>query len=282
MKKLNYDVSQKFQKGAIALALVASFLTACGTGRETTEEPTTTSQTEVEQPIERAEESNVILAELPGNVDQYVGRNISVRGDVEREVGKTAFLIQSDRGEDVLVINATGQPFVLPTGNPVSEQIQVTGGVAKLVIADIEREYGLDLDPNLFVEYEDRPVIIAQSIALAPQPEEITENPDPYFNKVIAVPGQIARKISPTSFTIQDDPFFAGEQVLVISREPVPALEPQEEVVVTGVLRPYDAAAFERDYNLGWAPDLRQKIEAEYTKNPVFIAEEVYPSATKD
>ena len=47
----------------------------------------------------------------------------------------------------------------------------------------------LTLDPNLFVDYEDKPVIVivAQSIALSPDPGNITANPDVYYNKRIAV-----------------------------------------------------------------------------------------------
>ena len=57
----------------------------------------------------------------------------------------------------------------------------------QLVIADLEREYNLDLDPELYVDYEDRPALIAESMAFSPDPEEITEEPEQYYGQPIAV-----------------------------------------------------------------------------------------------
>ena len=44
-------------------------------------------------------------------------------------------------------------------------------------------------------------------------------------------------------------------------------------------LRPFVAAEFEEEYNLTWDLDLQEQLEAEYTEQPVLVANEVYPSA---
>ena len=56
----------------------------------------------------------------------------------------------------------------------------MTGEVTEFVLADIESAYDLDLDPDLYVYYTDKPAIIAQALAIAPEPGEIAEEPSQY------------------------------------------------------------------------------------------------------
>jgi hypothetical protein len=274
------------RKGTIGLASVMLLVTACGTPQTTVEEPAATedtpvAETQAEEPIEQQEQLNVRAGEITGNVEEYVGQTVSVRGEAERAVGESSFLLQDDQlfgGNEIIVVNATGTPFVIPDEEPTDE-VQVTGQVRELVVADLEQEFDLDLEPELYAEYENRPAIVAQSIVFAPDPEEISEDPEQYYGQPIAVSGEVAEQLSPNTFTIQDEGLFSGENVLVVGVTPDPALDANEEVVVTGVLRPYVAADFERDYDLGWDLEVQQQIEAEYTEKPVLVAEEVYPSA---
>ncbi len=284
--KTHHFTSSVVRKGAIGLVSATLFLTACGTPQATTEEPAATENTpvagtQVEEPIEQQEQLNVQAGEIMGNVEEYVGQTVSVRGEAERAVGESSFLLQDDQlfgGEELIVVNATGTPFVIPDDEP-TEQVQVTGEVRELVVAEFEREYGLDLEPELYAEYENRPAIVAQSIAFAPDPEEVSEEPEQYYGRTIAVSGEIGEQIAPDTFTIRDEGLFGGEEILVVGVTPDPALDENEEVVVTGVLRSYVAAEFERDYDLGWDLNVRQQIEAEYTERPVLVADGVYPSA---
>ncbi len=48
----------------------------------------------------------------------------------------------------------------------------VTGTVRKLVVADIEREFDLDLDPEFEVEFRDRPIVIADDITPDISPDD--------------------------------------------------------------------------------------------------------------
>lgn len=217
----DFFANSVLHKGAVGLASMALLLTACGTPQPTTEEPATTEDTPVaaqtEEPIEPQERLNVQAGEITGNVEEYVGQTVSVRGEAERAVGDSSFLLQDDQlfgGNEIIVVNATGKPFVVPDDEPTDE-VQVTGEVRELVVADLEREYRLDLDPTLYAEYENRPAIVAQSIAFAPDPEEVSEEPEQYYNQTIAVSGEVAEQLAPNTFTIQDEGLFGGESVLV-------------------------------------------------------------------
>lgn len=284
MTQSNHQYLNRFRNGAIALVLASTAaLAACGpTNEPVAEEPIAEPDVAVEEPAEIAEEYNVALGELTGNVEDYLGQSVSVRGEAEAAVSETAFLLQDDQlfgGEEVIVFNATGTPFLLPTDDEPTEDVQVTGEVRQLVIADFEREYGLDLDPQLYAEYEDRPAIVAESIAFSPDPEEVTEQPEQYYGQTIAVSGEIGELLSDNTFQLQEEGWFEGDEVLVIGASTLPTLDEAEEVVVTGTLRPFVAAEFERDYDLTWDLDLQEQLEAEYTERPVLVAEEVYPGA---
>lgn len=284
----NIRSNNRWQKGAIALILSAGVLTACQTPQEpTVEEPAATSDIVTEdpevaqEPTTLQEGPNVELGELTGNIEEYVGQTVSVRGEAESAVGENAFLLQDDQlfgGEEVIVFNATGEPFLLPDDEP-TESVQITGEVQQLVLADLEREYNWTLEPELYTEYENRPAILAESIAFAPDPEEVSEEPEAYYNQTIAVEGAIGEQVAPNTFTIQEDQLFGGEEVLVIGTAPLQTYEAGEKVVITGVLRPFVAAEFERDYDLTWDLDVQEQIEANYTEKPVLVAEEVYPAA---
>lgn len=237
-----------------------------------------------EMPAETTTESeaadNITTEELSSGAEGIIGETVSIRSEIEETVDDSSFLLEDDQlfgGEDILVINASGEPFVLTEGDETP--VQVTGEVQQLIIAEFETEYGLDLDPTLYADYEDRPVVVAQSIALSPDPGDITSNPEQYYNQRIAVAGEIEEKFDDNIFTLDEEELFGGEDLLVISNLPSPQAQDGEEVTVTGVLRPYVKAEFETDYDLTWDLSVQEQVEAEYTEKPVFVADEVYPSA---
>ena len=230
-----------------------------------------------------AEESNVTSEELVADTASYVGEEITIRGEVEGTVDETAFLMADDDyfdGEGILVINASSEPFVIPEVGET--EVQVTGEVETFAMTAVSSEYGLTLDAELYSEYEDQPVIIAQSIALAPDPGKITENPELYYNKRIAVEGEVEDILESGLFTMDDDELFGGDDLLVIPGDLASTVKDNEIITATGVLRPYIAADFERDYDLQWDLSVKETIDAEYETKPVFVADTVYPSAVPE
>lgn len=250
--------------GAIAIALTALLLPACANIPET----------------ESRSDQNVTTEDVSENAAELSGKTVTIRSEAIEKVDEEGFLVEDEQvlgGEPILVINATNSPFVLPADDDI--EVQVTGEVRQLILADASQEYGLDLDPEVYGDYEEQPVIIARSLALAPDPEEITANPEKYYNQLVAVEGEVEKAIDANTFTLDEDRLFGGDDLLVISPQVPPAMQEGETVTVVGILRPYVEAEFERDYDLTWDLDVRQQIEAEYTSKPVFVSQEIYPSA---
>ncbi len=156
-------------KGAIALTLAAVILPGC------------TNQLEANRPAANTPASptgNVTTEEVTDNTAQLIGKTVTIRSEPVRKIGTNSFTVSDEEffgNESILVVNASGQPLVLPADDDT--EVQVTGQVRRFVLADVNREYNfLNLEPNLYVDYEGKPAIIAQSIAPAPEPGEITSN----------------------------------------------------------------------------------------------------------
>lgn len=247
--------------GALTLAAVAMLLPACADGVQEAVEPDTAESPTAEQ-----------VAEAPQ--DLY-GQTVTIRGEVEQMIDAISFTITTDEpvfeGEEILIVNTMDEGFELPEeGTPV----QVTGEVRQFKAFDFERDF--DLTPLVEAEdYEERPTIAAESIVLAPEPEEITENPATYYDQTIATQGEVEEVISPSLFT------FDGGELLVLSlTDPGQVLDNNEEVVVTGEVRQFVLTDIERDYDLTLGnddADLREQLEVEYQNATVFIAENIYP-----
>ncbi len=257
----------RFQS-AIALALMALVLPACDNNNQANLPEGT---------------GNVTTKEVVNNTDKLDGKTVTVRSEPKGKVGLTSFTVSDEKffgSEPILIINASGQPFTLPENNDT--EIQVTGIVRNLVLADVESEYNLKLEKQYYVDYENKPAIIAQSIALSPDPGDITKNPEKYYNKRLAVVGEVEDIQNAKVFTLDEDKLFGATDLLVFNPKPKVAIKDNGVVAVTGVLRPFVVADFDREYDLGWDLKLKQKLQAEYSTKPVFVADSVYPSAISD
>ncbi|MDY6937613.1 MAG: hypothetical protein SWY16_08090 [Cyanobacteriota bacterium] len=248
---------------SLALALGAIVLPACSTTEET----------------EAGGGVNVTTEEVASDPEALDNQLVTIRSAIVEKVSDTSFLVEDETlvgGEQILVINTTGEPFIFPSDDDT--EIQITGEVTPFVLADVEREFNLGLDPEVYVEYETKPAIVATSLALAPDPGEITENPEAFYNQRIAVEGEVDEIRSAETFTLDEEQLFGGEDLLVVNLNPTATMKESETVTVTGVLRPFVEAEFEKDYELGWDLNVKEQIEAEYSEKPVFVADEVYPS----
>ncbi|MCG3115450.1 MAG: hypothetical protein LLH30_07185 [Candidatus Manganitrophus sp. SA1] len=123
-------------------------------------------------------EEIVGVNELNENLDQYIGKTVTVRGEVEDVYGNRSFTVDEEGilGKDLLVIS--DKPLPPRVGGPEEtplvlkdDTVEVTGTVRRFVATEIEREMGIDLEPQIEVEIEEnRPVIVAKSIT--PEPQE--------------------------------------------------------------------------------------------------------------
>ncbi|MCA1994192.1 MAG: hypothetical protein LDL41_19420, partial [Coleofasciculus sp. S288] len=199
------------------------------------------------------------------------------RSEVEKIVGAQAFTIDDEQlfsGEEILVVNASGVPFRVPTDGT---ELQVTGEVREFDITTIAREFNLDFDPNTYLEYEDKPVIIAKSFALAPKPGEITRNPGKFYNQVIAVEAEVEKTFGPITFTLDEDRLIGGSDLLVLKPLSSPtSVEENEKVVVIGVLRPFVVSELDREYELTKDLNLQRRLDLEHRNKPVLLAKDIF------
>ncbi|HXG82684.1 MAG TPA: hypothetical protein VNI84_01535 [Pyrinomonadaceae bacterium] len=154
--------------GAATVALSSFlFLTACG-----------------ESAGDRVEKVGGVTArQVIENPANYVGKTVTVSGDVEEIWGPRAFNMDSGASlGELLVVGREPFPQIPDAGNRayvVSDVATVTGVVRLLVTADIEREIGWDLDPQIETEFNAKPVLIAQTISFragAGRPPAATAN----------------------------------------------------------------------------------------------------------
>ncbi len=157
-------------------------------------------------------------------------------------------------------------------------KLQVTGEVETLVLADVERDYDLDLDPEIYTEYETKPVIFATYMVASPEIEDVSENPDVYYGQEISLEGEIGEIRNDYAFTLKEDQLIGGENLLIINATGEPILQEDEKVVIVGQVRPFVKADFDRDYDLTWDLDVQEEIEAEYAEKPVLVVDSIYPS----
>lgn len=260
--------------GAIALGAAVLVLPGCNSPNEISEDRTNVTTEDVSSGVDTTEGTGLEGA------DTLIGQTVTVRSPVQELVGDSSFLLEPEGGESILVVNATGTPF----SAPVEEiPIQVTGEVAQLVVADIEQEYGLELNETDYVDYEGQPAIIAESLALAPTTEDLTQNPDVFNNQVIAIEGEVRDIYSPSSFSLFEEGWVDDIGLVVVGvdrslKAEGTNLQEGETVVVTGRARPFDAAALQKEYDLGLTPEQINEFSERYNR-PVIVAEEIYPSA---
>ncbi len=270
-----------FKGGALALALVAFGVTACQTQDDTAVTPQP-NQTTTEQPATGTQTTqgteDVEAGDLSGDLEDYMGRTISIRGEVVEVIGNDAFVIAGGLfNDDVVVLNTSGSPFVLPSDD-ITERVQVTGQVQQITADSANQQYGLNLDEATFGDYDENPVILADSLVLAPEPGEVSDNPQVFYNERIALEGGIDEEFGTNAFTMGGAGFLGGSNILVISEAGgFVNFADVDDIVVLGELRPFNLAQLDQEYNLVLDPDSRQALESDYDEESVLIAEQIYP-----
>ena len=98
---------------------------------------------------------------------EYYGKQVTVTGEVTEIYSPRAFALESGGliDETILVVTKTPIQVLAPMTLDVEDDIAVTGMVRQMVVADVEQELGWDLEETLEVEYQGKPVIVAQSLS---------------------------------------------------------------------------------------------------------------------
>lgn len=222
-------------------------------------------------------EQNYLVAtgEITENADRFIGKSVLVRNDASQIVGTRNFILDKDRlfeGEPILVINISG--ISLQFANDKTPEMLVEGKVELLNIDSIEQQYSLNLDSN-YHQYEGKPVIIATSVILSPDPEDITANPEIYYNKPLAIKGEVDDIEDYGIFEIDEEKAFGGEDLVVLQPEFEIKLNEEQTIIAYGVVRQFIVEELERDYAFGWNSAIQTEIEAKYGKKPVLVTDKI-------
>ena len=218
----------------------------------------------------------VDVAEITQNVESFIGQSVLVRNDVRETIGDRGLILDKDRvfsGETILVINTSQMPLIFSSDK--TPEVLVSGKVERLAFRELEPKYGLNLDSRLYTQYEGKPVIIATSLILSPDPEDLTRNPELYYGKHLAIKGEIEDLKSYGVFELDEERVFGGEDLLVVQLKPRVELEEKQTAIIYGRLRPFIVAELERDYDLAWNLSMQKQIEAEYSQKNVLVAEKI-------
>jgi hypothetical protein len=120
-------------------------------------------------------------------------------------------------------------------------------------------------------------VIVAESVALAPNPDQISDNPAQFYGETIAVEGELNEYFTFNAMLLQQDSLIGGGDILVLLPLEANRVNAGEDIVVTGEVRPFVMADMERDLGIrGWTPEMQSLFADEFGNRPVMLAENVY------
>ena len=109
-------------------------------------------------------------SEIVDNTSAYMGKTVTIRSKPIQKNGLTSFTVSDRRflgKQPVLVVNASGVPFNLPADR--NAEVLVIGQVRNFAIPEIEQEFNLNLQDQYYTNYRNKPVIVAQSVAVVPR-----------------------------------------------------------------------------------------------------------------
>lgn len=163
---------------SIAGAIVLGFSSmACDTmDREPAYEPEERVESAQTTPTSGLTNEKDIIGEIMQNPAKYNNKTVTVVSDVEEVYGNYGFKLDEESymeggiDNDLLVLfdntkgtNALGEI----SERIVNDDVVVTGTVKTFVVGDVERELAIDFTPEFEAEWQNKPVLIANSIQRA-------------------------------------------------------------------------------------------------------------------
>lgn len=259
-------------------ALLVVLITAGACGRDEVHE-------QPQPPAELAPGATATVEQVDEDPMRFYGKRVTLSGEVEKIYGARAFELQGENiwwDEQLLVVSRS--PIAIGKQMLTSdEDVMVSGTVKKMTVAEVERELGWDLEPEIEVEFADKPVLVADSIRVYDAQAMWSEKDHPDG----AIVGLMRLWTSPDltqlagqSITIHDVPvrsktgkaMWIGynhlSQILVIPNDAT-ALEDIEEgerVTLSGTLEKMPAAELAREM---W--NLPKAMDAQIAQEPIYI-----------
>lgn len=104
----------------------------------------------------------------------FLGRRVTVEGEVRRIYGPRAFLLERGTAAEGPLLVVGRKPWTLLQKNPQvnelirNDRVQVTGRVRKFKLSEFQEESGRHAADSLLASFEGRPVVLAFDIELTP------------------------------------------------------------------------------------------------------------------
>lgn len=104
--------------------------------------------------------------------------------------------------------------------------------------------------------------------------EDVSEDTNQLIGTTVTLNGEVEEILSPTTFILQEqgDIFNDDKVLIILDTVPDKPIVEDEEIQVVGTVRQLVVAEFERDYDLTWDLEVKQKLEAEYSGVPAVVA----------
>ena len=133
---------------------------AQGTSQQQQQQQTQASQQQTPPPAQ-----SVRLSQLEDDAQPYIGRRITVSGEVEDVLGPRVFKIDernwADLDGEILVVMQVPLAALVKEDDPVV----VTGTLRRYVDVDVDREWGwIDMTPEFEARIRTRPVLVADTL----------------------------------------------------------------------------------------------------------------------
>jgi hypothetical protein len=241
---------------------------------EVMEEPTEA----MEEPTEAMEEPGagtadgfVSLSDVADDPAAYMGQTVTVAGEASEILGPQVFRMNEgnllDIGDEILVVHTEDQA---PADLAEDTNIRVTGTVRTFVEAEIEQDFDFDFDEDLYVEYEERVAIVADSVEPIATVSNINEQPESYYGQEVTVTGDVVELESTYAFELDDPALLGGDTLLVVGGEDMTVTE-GETVQVTGTVRQFNLTEVESETGF----DLEDELFTDFGDRPVIVASSV-------
>ena len=155
----------------VATAAILAGILAAGCQRQREEARQQEQQREAQQAQQAQQEGipgqpeRVALDELEGHPDRFMGKTVTVEGEVDRVLGPNVFTIDErawiDLEREMPVVVPESFAAIVRSHAPV----RVTGTVERVPIAQVERRGGFLTDPKIRAEIQEKPALVVREMS---------------------------------------------------------------------------------------------------------------------
>lgn len=156
----------------VIVLVVAGAILAFTLMRNDGTEPVQDTVNETTNTVQENTEDDDLLSKIIDNPQQYYDQTVTVKGEIQDVQSRRVFKISDQTAGDELYV-ITRQPLTQEQIAEAEElfednaDVSVTGTLQRFVLAEIERDYNFDLSAELEAEFQDKPVLIADSFTFS-------------------------------------------------------------------------------------------------------------------